>query len=349
MLMESTKETKENTSKYDKNLMTILMNTPNLLQWSKDLMNMVVAYTHEPPIYLFGESSFTRLHHHDGIVEKLPILSKFRRRCSINRVKDNIYVIGGYHELTGASSSVERFHIPTSTWSLLPPMSIPRYWHVSVVIGNHIYVIGGQGGNGLVYSSSEVFDIKANKWTVTCQPMVVVRNGAIGTAVLDKIYIFGGEYLKLVDHVEVFNITMSWTTLTPLKPMKHDHSKGCVVAIDNVRILVMGGYHYDHRENSTVEEYNIVTNTWRTMDWELPDVMSGFAAWYDEFNQILHVAFGNEESNYHYVRSLKSYVNNNNNIDVKSNVVINDNTTNNDKWTLIPHSSRYQTNFGYCT
>jgi hypothetical protein len=345
MSLETIKEIKETgktTSEDD--MMVILMKVRNLLQWSKDLMSIVVAYTLVLPIYSFGESLFTRLHH-DGMVEILPRMStfSFRSRCSVNRVEDNIYVIGGYALLTGGSSSVDRFHIPTLTWSLLPSMPNPRYCHTAVVIDHRIYVVAGRGNKGSFQKSVEIFDIKTHKWTVSHSISTFPNYGHIGVAVLGKIYIFGGYSRK----VEVFDIsTISMTTQTVLTSMKYDHSGGCALAIDNVRILVMGGYHYYRMENDTVEEYNIVTNTWLTLDWKLPRGMSEFAAWFDDFNQMLHVAFGDEKSNYHYVRSLKRYINKNvdNKIDVLHEPINND-----AGWTLIPHSSRYQTNFGYCT
>jgi hypothetical protein len=69
-----------------------------------------------------------------------------RFRCSTSRVGDYIYVIGGHTNFdanTPALSSVERLHVPTQKWSTVAALPRPRCDHASVVIDNHIFVLGG--------------------------------------------------------------------------------------------------------------------------------------------------------------------------------------------------------------
>jgi hypothetical protein len=55
----------------------------------------------------------------------------------------------------------------------------------------------------------------------------------------------------------------------------------------------------NHQTIDTVEEYDIVSNTWRILDWKLPWAMSKFAAWFDPFDKTFHVAFGDIAASVH--------------------------------------------------
>lgn len=227
---------------------------------------------------------------HDGTFEELPpLLSSPHAMCSATRVGDYIYVIGGVEESYTMSSSFERLHIPTHTWSSLASLPKASMAHVSVEVNGRIYVIGGLG-NDVYNQDIQVFDINRNKWMLTGSvPTSQKIYSPCCVSVSNTIYIFGGEGVKTVGSFVIgAGHTKTWKTL---KNMEYEHFDGKAIEIDSNRILVLGGKQ-DGSYLDIVEEYNIITNSWKTLTWKLPYAMSCFAAWYESFSKTLHVAFG---------------------------------------------------------
>lgn len=82
-----------------------------------------------------------------------------------------IYVVGGEYLnnlIVGAFRDIEAYDPVADTWSILPPMELPRNAPASAVIGNRLYIISGQmqsgsiGGEALASSETDALDFSAN-------------------------------------------------------------------------------------------------------------------------------------------------------------------------------------------
>jgi hypothetical protein len=165
-----------------------------------------------------------------------------------------VYVLGG---LANGSSiaSVLRFDSTQGTWSQVEPMPEPRKRHATCAIGSDIYVFGG------LYQEDQTsifkYDTETDTWS-TLDPMplpcayhsVSVHDG-------DQVYIVGaGQDGKGVLRFDIASGV--WITLGATLNGKHNSSTfvlgGC--------LYVAGGCLYVHNLSSSVERYNVTTDTW---------------------------------------------------------------------------------------
>jgi hypothetical protein len=297
-----TKERKE--TKEDKDLMNVLVTTHDLLNLPNlpnVLLTEIISYTRLPVLYVFGYDDYSGSYRlfHNGTMEGLPTMPISCYRCTATRHGDNIYVVGVSRKNT---PSMQRFHIPTQTWSSLTPLiQTPRIPHTLLTFGDCLYIISGI--DNMAYKSIEIYDIKMNVWT-SGPSTITSMSRPCGLATNDKIYIFGGWCFngrKNLNTVECFDTkSNSWTQLAS---MKYEHHGGSAVKIDANRMLVMGGY-YGEAFTDIIEEYSPIENTWKTLSWKLPISTYGFASCYDPFHKTLHIAFGYMTDCRHYVRQL---------------------------------------------
>jgi len=94
-----------------------------------------------------------------------------------------------------SNADVERFDPKTKQWSTLTPMPEPRSSHEAVVMGNHLYVVGGwhmTGDDEHWHRTALVADLTKQpiKWKKIEQPF---RRRAVAAAELDgKVLVIGG-------------------------------------------------------------------------------------------------------------------------------------------------------------
>jgi N-acetylneuraminic acid mutarotase len=81
-----------------------------------------------------------------------------------------IYVAGGEYLnnlIVGAFRDLEAYDPATDSWSVLPPMELPRNAPAAAVIGNRLYIVSGQmqsgsiGGDALASSATDAFEFTA--------------------------------------------------------------------------------------------------------------------------------------------------------------------------------------------
>jgi hypothetical protein len=73
-------------------------------------------------------------------------------------------------------------------------MNTPRSWFAAAVIGDSIYVAGGQGRDRFL-KSAEVFDSKSNSWSYA-PDMIHERSSCYGLVSNDKLWVIGGELIR---------------------------------------------------------------------------------------------------------------------------------------------------------
>ncbi|KAH7446989.1 hypothetical protein KP509_01G085400 [Ceratopteris richardii] len=94
--------------------------------------------------------------------------------------------------LTGfVSSEVYIYSACTNQWSKGPCMNTARSWFAAAVVGDLLYVAGGQGNNCFL-NSVEVYDPKKNSWSFVSS-MHYARSSCCGLSKDGKLWIIGGE------------------------------------------------------------------------------------------------------------------------------------------------------------
>jgi len=89
-------------------------------------------------------------------VSELPSLHQARCLPSAVIFNNNIVVMGGDDECLRTLVSVENYSFDTKQWTMMEPMTVPRYGHCATVYKGQILVIGGKDENG-----DDVYNIEA--------------------------------------------------------------------------------------------------------------------------------------------------------------------------------------------
>lgn len=115
-----------------------------------------------------------------------------------------LLLMGGIHQnfdmaTEGYSSGVVSgdvivYNACTNQWSRAASMNTPRSWFAAAVIGDSVYVAGGQGKDRFL-NSVEVFDSKKNSWSYV-PSMICVRSSCYGLALHGKFWVIGGELMR---------------------------------------------------------------------------------------------------------------------------------------------------------
>lgn len=101
--------------------------------------------------------------------------------------QNEYFVSGGYEK----QDYVYAYNPNTDHWRKVVPLNYGRDSHVMTVVGDRIYVIGGDGPDLPI----EFYEGKTEKWTITrpLSPGIASRLYLPGVVVKqDKIYLFGG-------------------------------------------------------------------------------------------------------------------------------------------------------------
>ncbi|KAI5057679.1 hypothetical protein GOP47_0027694 [Adiantum capillus-veneris] len=92
------------------------------------------------------------------------------------------------------SGDIQGYNSCTNQWSKAPNMKTPRSWFAAAVIGQCVYVAGGQGKDRFL-NSVEVYDSRINRWSYAPN-MNHVRSSCRGLAAQGKFWVIGGELMR---------------------------------------------------------------------------------------------------------------------------------------------------------
>ncbi|KAI5076342.1 hypothetical protein GOP47_0008407 [Adiantum capillus-veneris] len=119
-------------------------------------------------------------------------------------VGPNLLLMGGIHQSTNAATplyssgvvcaDVHIYNACTNQWSRGASMSTPRSWFAASVIGDCVYVAGGQGHDRFL-DTVEVYDLKKNSWSHVSS-MNCARSSCYGFTLNGKLWIIGGEVMR---------------------------------------------------------------------------------------------------------------------------------------------------------
>lgn len=86
--------------------------------------------------------------------------SRYGAACEYSHATKSIYIFGGFDKKHGFLDSIERYHVPSDTWTVLPyTLSAARETPASMIINDFIYILGGKPTPRAI----DVFDIQKEK------------------------------------------------------------------------------------------------------------------------------------------------------------------------------------------
>jgi len=149
-----------------------------------------------------------------------------------------------------------------NSWSLGAPMPTARNNPFIGVVGNKIYVVGGQTTGFTSLNVTEIYDTAANSWS-TGAPMPTAREVGASAVVGSVLYAIGGigsgGPLAVVEAYDT--ATDSWSAKAPM-PSAIDSMYA--IAAGNI-IYVVGGFNPGGGRLTTVMSYNPASNVWSTL------------------------------------------------------------------------------------
>ncbi len=205
-----------------------------------------------------------------GFWTKVGDMPEIRYAHTVNELDGKIYIVGGANsEGSPFPTNTLIYDRATGVWTQIPLFNNQiRQMHVSCVVGNKLYVVGGNDGINTI-ATMEVLDPLTNEWTPKT-PMPTDRGLPVCASVDGKIYVIGGvrgplgspDYSGLKT-VEVYDTTSnSWSTLADM-PTKRWGSSAVVY---NGKIYVVGGVtFFPTTVYNSVEVYDPQNGTWNTI------------------------------------------------------------------------------------
>lgn len=169
-------------------------------------------------------------------------------------------------------------------WDALAPMLTPRSRSATALLGNSVYVIGGESIEGALVSSVEGYHLSLNEWeTIPPMPRALSNASAVGLG--QQIYVAGGSYLdessntrQLSDQLLVYSVVeQAWRVQGALPyPLV-----GAGLTSNEGVIYLIGGWDGENAHDE-IWRYTPTTDTAATVGWELvgriPEARSFFGA-----------------------------------------------------------------------
>lgn len=113
-------------------------------------------------------------------------------------------------------NSFYKLNLSTNSWSTIAvmPSGSNRQYASAFTYSNYLFVSGGLGNAGAVFSDTYRYDTSINTWTTAAPKPGNAVWGAVSFTLGSKAYIFGGKYANSVGSSEVWEYDMllnSWT------------------------------------------------------------------------------------------------------------------------------------------
>ena len=102
-----------------------------------------------------------------------------------------VHVIGGRVDSFHTNSNLHHTWDPSADkWTARNPLPTARSGHGAVLVGQRIFVMGGEGTNR-VFGQNEAYDVAQDRWEQFA-PMRTPRHGLGAAAIGNTIYVAGG-------------------------------------------------------------------------------------------------------------------------------------------------------------
>lgn len=213
------------------------------------------------------ESELTTLTFQD-----LANMSKARGAIAYASDNNRIYVSNGLSSTSQYTTEIEKYDIANNAWSVFSHSQVAKRFSTSVIVGNNLYIFGGNTSNGDAYNNKmEVVDLSNGSITFTTDNPVPAH--VCGAATWNgSIYVFGGSIGSNIFSSKLYKFdtaTSVWTELASMPESKE--TKGAIV---NGKLYVFGGYN--GAVSNRIDMYDIQTNVWISLG-TMPDNVSGNA------------------------------------------------------------------------
>jgi len=151
--------------------------------------------------------------------ERCPPMRQPRALFACVRHSKYIYILGGVDENRKALDCAERYDTVTKCWEILASMPDQRFGCAAGVVGNKIYVVGGEDVDDNELASTVIFDISKQEWEETSEicpgrtstpavPNMKEKRGMLSVVVIeDYVFAIGGgdEHGQLSSTIEVLD------------------------------------------------------------------------------------------------------------------------------------------------
>ncbi|KAI0230245.1 hypothetical protein LSAT2_019394 [Lamellibrachia satsuma] len=139
-------------------------------------------------------------------------------------------------------------------WTQMPSLASARYLHRSVLLGDYVYVVGGEDVSGKVIASVERFDLKQHQWSLVPDMPQSVYNPCV-ISYDHRVFVFGGRNanFEVLSCTQVYDTTLDkWLTLAA---MSEACDSGAAVSINRC-IYLVGGH------SRSCLRYDPATDSW---------------------------------------------------------------------------------------
>jgi hypothetical protein len=190
-----------------------------------------------------------------------------------------VYAAGGTTS-AGVLATFAGYDTVHKKWSALPPMPTARSGVAAATSPGRIHVLGGNDSSTNLLAKHEVYEPATDTWS-TAAPLPTARFGLAAVTGPDGlIYAIGGFVQSPVATVEAYDpATDTWTSKAPMNTTRIWHaavlgSDGLIYAIAGATAVVGVG----PSALSSIETFNVKTNTWSPAPFPLPTATCGIAA-----------------------------------------------------------------------
>lgn len=238
-----------------------------------------------------------------GTVEELPLKILPRRFLASAVWQQKIVLVGGLGqphspEDSGFTDAVELVDPVAGVVSNLPPLPHPRSYCGAAVVGDRLYVIGGELATGRRTGAVDIYDFSTGTWR---EGPALRQARECATAVVGpRIYALGGyDGRATLDTVECLDTSTSaliWSDRPPLAAPQSAHR----AVSDGEQVYLFG----DYRTLVQVAAGNPETGAWRLLDLPYKRSRHSAAAWVD--GQAI-VAGGNITGSGPYLKQIQSF------------------------------------------
>jgi DNA-binding CsgD family transcriptional regulator len=220
---------------------------------------------------------------------------------------NQIYAISGEGP-TGISGSVFRYDIETDSWERLPDKPTPVKDIEGVVIGEKIYIPGGEGLDGQPVNTLEIYDPRHNTWEAGA-PLPEALSTYTLADFEGKMYLFGGwDGGNAVDTVWEYNPADDvWTKRSNLKEPNNNLK---AVSLSDYIVLLVGEYGTSPQSSRAYLYFpsreQMLDNPWE--DFNIPSIRLNVDFSLENVNDAIYIIGGEATENDGYSEFSKGYI-----------------------------------------
>eukprot|EP00027_Filamoeba_sp_ATCC50430_P017616 CAMPEP_0168568238 /NCGR_PEP_ID=MMETSP0413-20121227/15460_1 /TAXON_ID=136452 /ORGANISM="Filamoeba nolandi, Strain NC-AS-23-1" /LENGTH=354 /DNA_ID=CAMNT_0008600539 /DNA_START=51 /DNA_END=1112 /DNA_ORIENTATION=+ len=165
------------------------------------------------------------------------------------------------------TAKVEAYKPIQDEWEVLPDMPRERYRHAAATVNGKLYLFGGRDLSDVIIQQIDIYDTSSKTWSTVSSNWTSATSDLVAVPVDSSIYVIGGydQNYATLGNIQIFDTTqLSWKSVS-LASMNISRGDACAAFFDG-GIIVVGGFNEANfcQPLTSVEFYNITTNTWQS-------------------------------------------------------------------------------------